>query len=365
MKNILKCECGGIVEVVLHNYSEIKIPQNPNSMWDYFELLPLEDKDNIITLSEGMTPLLKTENLSRQLGIKNLFIKDETRNPTGSFKDRPNTMAISKAKELGIKTITIASSGNASASAAAYAAKAQMKCVVFVPENTPEAKLAQAKCYGAEINRIPGNYSNAFNKALEATKKNNWFNVTSTYLNPYSYEGDKTVSYEIDKLIDVPDYIFVPIGAGPLLHGIYKGYKELRKMGYVKKLPKMVGVQSTGCSPIVDAFENGDNIVRPWNKKVSSIASGIDDPLTGYEDDGTLTLKTIYESSGFGIKITDEEVMNGLYQLAESEGVFAEPAGVIGVAAVKKSLKHNLIKKQDKVVIMITGHGLKNIKAVL
>jgi len=171
MKNILKCECGGIVEVVLHNYSEIKIPQNPNSMWDYFELLPLEDKDNIITLSEGMTPLLKTENLSRQLGIKNLFIKDETRNPTGSFKDRPNTMAISKAKELGIKTITIASSGNASASAAAYAAKAQMKCVVFVPENTPEAKLAQAKCYGAEINRIPGNYSNAFNKALEATKK--------------------------------------------------------------------------------------------------------------------------------------------------------------------------------------------------
>ncbi len=361
--NKLNCECGGILEIVGYDYKRVEYNQKPVKVWDYKDLLPVNETKNIITLAEGLTPLIRAKNLGSKIGLKNLYIKDETRNPTGSFKDRPTSIAISKALELGIKTVILASSGNAATSAAAYAAKGNLECILCIPEDTPVEKVTQARIYGAQINKIQGNYSNSYKKALEYAIKNEWFNVTSTYLNPYSVEGDKVIAYELfNELEAVPDYILVPIGAGPLLHGVFKGFEELRALGLVESLPKMVGVQSEGCCPIVESYEKNQKEVYSWSKTINTLASGINDPLVGYEKDGTFTLDTIYQSNGYAIKSDDKSTMKGLYSLAQNEGIFAEPAGAIGVAGVQQLLKKKRINPEDIVVILVTGHGLKNMK---
>lgn len=363
LQNFLKCECGGILEVS-YNYDSVNLPKEPKQLWDYLDFLPISDKSKIVSLQEGNTPLIKADRLGKILGLNDLYIKDETRNPTGSFKDRPNTVAVSKAKELGIDTVVVASSGNASASAAAYAAKGNLRCIVFIPQNASVEKLAQAKVYGAEIIKVNGDYSDAFNAALKITEKYGWYNVTSTYLNPYSVEGDKTIAYELFEQVGVPDYVLVPIGAGPLLYGIYKGFQELKSLGFIKQLPKMVGVQPEGCCPIVAAFEERRHLVKPWTQKINSIAEGVTDPLKGYENDGTLTLKIIYNSNGYGIKVDDQSLLDGLYSLAKYEGIFTEPAGSIGIGAVKKMISGGLIRPDAKIVVVATGHGLKNTKVI-
>jgi threonine synthase len=220
-------------------------------------------------MNEGLTSsFAKLKNLKNKYDLKSIYIKDETRNPTASFKDRPTSVGISKALELGYRIVTIASSGNGAAATAGYAAKAGVKSHVFVPENTPESKINQILTYGAEIIKVKGVYSNSYKLALEATKKFNWANLTSTYLNPYTLEGDKTVAYELFYQIEgeVPDYIFVPIGAGPLLYGIFKGFKELNILGLCNKIPAMVGVQAEKCSPIISAYKQNKKYVVAWEK---------------------------------------------------------------------------------------------------
>lgn len=339
----------------------MKLPPNPKEMWDYIDFLPVEERNNVVSLGESISPLLEAKNLEKQLGLDNLYIKDYARNTTGSFKDRPNSVGISKAKEFGIDTIVIASSGNASSSAAAYAAKGNMRCIVFVPESTPKEKLVQARVYQAEVFKVKGHYSNAFRLAMEATSKYGWYNVTTTYLNPYTVEGNKVVAYELFEQIGVPDFIFVPIGAGPLLYGTLKGFKELKMMGKIEKYPKMVGVQAARCSPIVEAFEKNQREVKGWTKEIPTIASGINDPLIGYENDGSLTLEAIYQSKGYGVKLQEEAILESIHSLAKEEGIFAEPAGAVGLGGVKQLVEKGVIKPADKVVVLVTGHGLKNI----
>ena len=362
------CEkCHGIL-MVDYDYDKMKsnldltIFSTPNaSLWHYKDLLPVKDERNIITMSEGMTPLLQNlRNLKTKYNLKSIYIKDETRNPTASFKDRPTSVGISKALELGYKIVTIASTGNGAAATAGYAAKAGVKSYIFVPENTPISKINQVLTYGAEIVKVKGVYSNSYKLALEASKKFNWANLTSTYLNPYTLEGDKTVAYELFYQMEgeVPDYIFVPIGAGPLLYGIFKGFKELNILGLCNKIPAMVGVQAENCSPIITAYKQNKKYVVAW-EKADTIASGIADPLIGYDQDGTMTLDAIYKTDGIGVTVSEDELINAVYELGNQEGIFAEPAAAASWAGYKKLLRDKKITGKDKVVLMITGHGLK------
>ncbi|MGB6371761.1 MAG: threonine synthase [Atribacterota bacterium] len=362
------CEnCNGIL-MVDYDYDKMKdnlaltIFSTPKAnLWHYKDLLPVNDEKNIISMNEGMTPLLQNlKNLKTKYNLKSIYIKDETRNPTASFKDRPTSVGISKALELGYKIVTIASTGNGAAATAGYAAKAGVKSYIFVPENTPVSKINQVLTYGAEIVKVKGVYSNSYKLALEASKKFNWANLTSTYLNPYTLEGDKTVAYELFYQMEgeVPDYIFVPIGAGPLLYGIFKGFKELNILGLCNKIPAMVGVQAENCSPIITAYKQNKKYVVAW-EKADTIASGIADPLIGYDQDGTMTLDAIYKTNGIGVAVSEDELINAVYELGSQEGIFAEPAAAAAWAGYKKLLKDEKITRNDKVVLMITGHGLK------
>jgi len=319
-------------------------------------MLPVERRENIISLSEGNTPLIRTDSLG-----DDFYVKDETRNPTGSFKDRPNTVGLSKAKELGARTVGIASSGNAAGSLSAYAAKAKIECVVCVPENTPDSKLRQILVFGAKVAKVTGTYSSAFNMISESCQKYGWHNLTSVCTaNPYQVEGDKTAAYEIYERLNNPDWVLIPLGAGPLLVGIFRGFWELREAGLIDKIPRLVGVQAEECAPIVRAFRSGDREVSPWEGKPHTIAHSIADPLTGYSQDGTLTLEKIRESGGVAESVNDKEMFEAVWQLAQGEGIFAEPAAASTLAAANKLKRNGVISQGDRVVLMITGTGLKS-----
>jgi threonine synthase len=366
-------KCGGILEV-LYDYdvlaecvSRSVFESERDGVWKYFHLLPLRTKQAIISLSEGGTNLIKSKRLAEDYGLKNLHIKDETRNPTGSFKDRPNTVSISKACEFGAHTIAVASSGNAAGSLSAYAAKAGLRCIVAVPADVPLGKLTQIMICGPKIVKVRGTYSSAFNLIREACLKYSWHNLTSVCsANPYQVEGDKTVAYELSEQLDwnPPDWVTVPLGAGPLLVGTWKGFKELYRLDLIRELPKMVGVQAEGCSPIVRAFKEGKMEVTSWTEP-KTIAHSIADPLVGYAQDGTLALNRIRESHGVAESVTDDEMVEAISILARREGIFAEPAASASLAVVKKLKDAGVIAKDDCVVSLVTGTGLKSPEPIL
>lgn len=360
------CPCCGYSLEVKYDYDSVdkqkvsKSLENIGGVWAYCELLPLKDMDNVISMEEGNTPLLESRVIGAKAGVR-LYLKDETRNPTLSFKDRPNTVGISVAKELGYRDVAIASTGNGAASLSAYSAKGGLTCHVFVPKSTPMGKVTQALYHGAEIIYSDGDYSESFHNALKECIENNWANITSTYINPYTMEGDKTLAYEIFTQLDcnVPDWIVVPLGAGPMLSGIWKGFGELRLLGFSDRLPRMIGVQAEGCAPIIDAFEKGASRVTAWGK-CDTVAGAIADPLKGYEEDGTRTLKCIRASNGYGVKVSDDSIMKMVKELSEEEAIFAEPASAASVSAVYELRNRGVIKCNESVVSIITAHGLKD-----
>ena len=369
-ENVYACPaCGYSLESVtqyagVSTDSVAAMLSSARTVWDFLPLLPVENKENIVSLGEGGTPLVPALRMSAAMGTQ-LLLKDETRNPTCSFKDRPNTVGISVARELGINTVAIASTGNGGASLAAYAARANMKCYVFIPEATPAGKVVQSAAHGATIVRVKGHYSNPYQLALEASQHFGWANLTSTYLNPFTMEGDKTIAYELHMQTNgvVPDWIVVPLGAGAMLSGIYKGYQELQRFGFVNKLPKMIGVQAAGCAPITRAFEEGREKVDEWQNP-KTVAGGICDPLSGYAKDGTRTLRCIRASGGVGITVTDEEIMTTLAELAQQEAIFCEPAAAAAAAAAKALAGRGVIRQGETVVSIITGHGLKDTEII-
>jgi len=360
-------KCGGILQVD-YDYQRLSERQKPRmvkkkgiGIWKYKEFLPIQDYSKMISLHEGGTKLLRCKRLGRRLGIEKLYVKDETTNPTGSFKDRPISVAVTKAKEFSAKTMVSASSGNAGASLSAYAAKAGIECWIFAPAGVPQEKTCQMRVHGSKLVIINGTYSDAFKLARTCAEELGWFNVTSTFCNPYTVEGDKTVGYEILEQLhyDAPDWVLIPVGAGPLLVGSWRGFMEMKRLGWVNRSPSMVGVQAEGCSPIVKAFKVGRSTVEPWGNP-RTVVSAIADPLQGYPQDGTLTLNTIRKSNGLAEACSDYEILQAVKWLAETEGIFAEPAGAAPIAALDKLTGEGKLEKKDVVVCVVTGSGLKD-----
>ncbi len=347
--------CYGSLDIVF-DYDEIKklilkesFLRQPASHWKYWMFYPTQDLTKRITLGEGGTQLLQ----SSKLGFEDLWLKIETTNPTGSFKDRGSTIEITRAKELNVFSVCLASTGNMGASVAAYCAKAGIKCKVFLPNNVSKVKIKQIKIYGADIVRVKGNYTQALKSCEEYSKK------TDTYLvgdYPYRGEGEKSVGFEISDQLNwsVPDYIITPMGNGTLIYAIWDAFVDMKKVGLIDYLPKMVGIQSVGCSPIVDAWKNGLKEIKPLNKS-KTLASAIDCPSPL---DGVKALESIDKSHGFAETVTDNELIKMREELARKEGIFAELAGVASLTAAIK-LKKEL---DGKIVCIISGSGLKDLK---
>lgn len=335
--------------------------EDGTGMWRHRGSLPVSSSAEKVTLGEGGTPLLRAGRLQT---AGRLLLKNETANPTASFKDRPVAVAATVARELNLTGLVCASTGNTGVAVAAYAARSGLPAVCVVPEATPPTKLRQIEAVGARIVRVGGDYSDAYALALAAAEDYGWANLTSTYVNPYMLEGDKTVAYEIFEQLgeQAPDWVFVPVGAGPLLAAIHKGFGELGASG--EDGPRMVAVQAAGCAPIARAFEAGREEVDPWDRPVETAASSIADALRGYPEDGTRTLSVVRRSGGRAVAVSEEETRAAMGDLAGSEGLLVEPGAAVAVAAYKRLAGENVIEGGQTAVIVLTGHGLKDPEAL-
>jgi len=361
------CGNDGLLEVE-YDYEKIKkeftldfLKNNKNySMWRYLPLLPINDPSKIGPLQVGFTPLYEVKNIRSDLGVENLYIKDEGRNPTASLKDRASAVVVVKAQELGLNEITCASTGNAASSLAGATASLGLKSYIFAPKTAPKAKLTQLLVFGATVFAVNGSYDEAFDLSIEATKEFGWYN-RNTGFNPYTVEGKKTVALEIAEQLnfEVPDYVFVSVGDGNIISGVYKGFFDLFNLGFISKIPRLVAVQAEGCKPVVDAV-NGDGVIKPVipNTIADSISVGI--PRSGL-----MAVKYIKESDGFGISVSDSEILSSIKYLGEKSGIFAEPAASTAFAGYLKALREGKISKKDKVVVIITGNGLKDIDSAM
>lgn len=367
-----KCsQCGGILEIQYDYNSVIKsgfkekmlnCRHIPN-IWYFKELLPLENEKNIITLEEGNTPIIRSKIFVRDKDKPRLDFKDESRNPTCSFKDRPLSVAISKVKEDGKNWVITSTHGNAGIALAAYSARAGLNSLVIVPNKSPEDSLAVIQAYGTKVFKIKGDISDAYNFSLEISDEFNIVNLATTFLSPYTTEGDKTIAFEIFCQYNgvLPDWILFPIGDGPLLVGCYKGFKELLDLDLINKIPRLVAVQSEKCAPIARAYINNIDEVEVWDKDEETIAMGINEPLKGYPEDGTITLKRIKDSGGLAIAVNENEIKGAMFDLIRKEGLFPEPTGSVGFAGAKKLYAQNYFKKEDKVLVLLTGGGMTDI----
>lgn len=334
-------------------------PSQPG-VWRYHGYLPDVEPPHRITLGEGETPLLELARLGADLGASRLYVKHEGINPSGSFKDRPTAVGLSVSLEFGIDTAVVSSTGNAGAAVAAYAARAGIRAIVVASAGVSLPKLAPIAAYGADVVLVDGSVSDAFWLGYEAARRWGWANLTSTFLNPYTVEGNKTVAFELLRQTPaVPDAILVPVSVGPLLVGIERGYRELRELGVVDRIPRLIAVQAANCAPIVEAFEAGREAVDAWPGPAQTLAGGIADPLTGYENDATYALRVIRDTDGFAIACSEQEIAHAAVALARREGVFAEPTGAVSVAGARKALERGLLEPDELIVCVVTGHGLK------
>ncbi len=332
-------------------------------MWRYRELMPVSEDKNIVTLGEGGTPLIKAKRLAEELRVKNLYLKDETRNPTGSFKDRGMSVAVSMAVEFGYKVTVTASSGNAAAALAAYSAKAGLETYAFVIEEAGYGKVAQLLFYGAKVFRVKGlGKEDPTVKMMKLTyEKYGWYPSPSFGpFNPYQIEGPKTISYEVVEQLNwnIPDWVIVPVGAAALLTSVWKGFRDFKELGFIDNLPKLAAIQSTGNPPFVRAWNEKAEAfkVKPWPKP-ETIATGLEDPYPWDHDGG---LKALHETNGVAEEVSDELILKAMKMLAKYEGIFAEPSGVASLAGYMKLLEERTIDRGDTVVVLITGHGLKD-----
>lgn len=349
--------CGGVLECVVDPEAWIDTDlgsELPPTQWRFGGRLPGIGRP--ISLAEGATPLRATTLLASE-GCE-LWVKDETVNPSGSFKDRMSSVALSWAVEHGATKVVCASTGNAAASAAAYAAVAGLPCLVAVPEATATGKLAQVLAYGAQVVRVSGTYSDAYALAAELEGMDGVVNLTTTYRNPFAVCGLTTIGFELmEQLHVVPDYIYVPTGAGPLVRGIDRAYRAALAAGLVGSRPRMVAVQASGCAPVASAFATGSTTVVPWGTPTTR-ARGIADPLQGYSEEAELTLDSLRNSGGHALAVSDELIAHAADRLAGS-GIYAELAGAAGVAGVLADLERHATTGA-KVIALVTGAGWKD-----
>jgi threonine synthase len=352
-------QCRGLLEIRF-DLSSRRIPWKNRSLgvWKYREILPLDDDRFITSLNEGGTGLHHCQRLGREIGLKKLYVKNEGENPTGSFKDRGMTVAISKARELRKKRMVCASTGNTAASLAAYSAKAGLKCIVLVPTGkVAKGKLLQVIMHGARIFQVNGDFDQAMTAVIELTNHRNRFYLMNS-LNPFRLEGQKTLAYEVcDQLEnEAPDALVLPVGNGGNISGIWKGFNEFQDLGIVTKRPRMIGIQAEKAAPIVRAVKKRQNTITPVSNP-QTLASAI---RIGSPVNWTKVLRAIKESNGTAEKVSDREILEAQRDLAAKEGIFVEPASAASIAGLKKMIKSGDIDRSEVVVCVTTGHGLKD-----
>ena len=361
---LTNCTCGGILDIV-YDYGYIKsrltkeklAARKDMTMWRYRELLPIEEETENTPLRVGNTPLYEEPRLAEMLGLGHLYVKDDGLNPTSSLKDRASAMAVAKAKEAGKDIIACSSTGNAASSLAGNAAAAGMKTYIFVPSRAPKGKVAQLLTFGATVVSVQGNYEETFELSSKAIDRWGWYNRNAA-VNPYLSEGKKTVSLEICEQLQwkAPDYIAVAVGDGCTIGGVWKGLKDLYAIGFIDKLPRLISCQAEGCCPLNRAIEEK----APWHPmEENTLADSI---AVGVPRNPDKALQAIEESNGLVVNVSDAEIMAAQKLLGSVCGLFGEPAGVTGTAGVKKLCEMGVLGKDDTVVTMISGNGLKDVE---
>ncbi|MCL2607266.1 MAG: threonine synthase [Methanomassiliicoccaceae archaeon] len=352
--------CGGLLTIKI-NLEPLKAmkPKDlkmPLGVWRYAALMPV-DASKRISIQEGGTPLYRCDALGKEIGVENTWVKYEGANPTGSFKDRGMTIGVSRAAEIGAKIVGCASTGNTSASLAAYAAKAGMKCAVFLPSGKVAAgKLAQAVFFGAKVISVDGNFDDALKIARDLSEERSLYLLNS--INPYRPEGQKSVLFEImDQLaFDVPDRIILPVGNAANIWAVYKAIIELEEIGWIDKIPMLTGIQAEGSMPVTRAFESkSSDFTAEENPETVATAIRIGNPVSGRK-----ALKAIYGTGGYSVSVTDDEILSAQKLLGRKEGVGVEPASAASVAGAKKLREMGVIDKNERVVCICTGNALKD-----
>jgi threonine synthase len=359
-------ECFGPLDVH-YNFPSITkdtFTNREQTYWRYFEMLPIIDKSNIVSINAGMTPLVRAEKLGKKIGLNNLYIKNDSVNPTFSFKDRPAGVAISKAKEFGLSSVGCASTGNLASATAAHAAKADFPCYIFAPSDIEHAKIAQALSYGANYIAVDGTYDDA-NRIAAQIGDSKGVGIVNINMRSYYVEGSKTLAYEVAEQLDwkVPDQLIVPTGSGAMLNAICKGFEELETVSLIDKVSKMHMncAQPHGCAPIVNAFKNNsDDVIPVENPDTVAKSLAIGDP-----GDGRYVLKRLKQYNGIAQESNNKEILDAILLLARTEGIFTEPAGGVAVAVLKKMVEDGKIDKDETTVCYVTGNGLKATESIM
>ncbi len=361
------CECGGPLlvrydlERARQQWSRESLDDASPDMWRYAPMLPVTERRHMVSMGEGWTPLIRARKLGMRIGAEELWVKDEGLNPTGSFKARGLSCAISMCLELGVKKVAIPSAGNAAGAMAAYAAAAGLEAHIFMPRDVPQANYIECKATGAKVTLVDGLINDCGRIVAERAKAENWFDV-STLKEPYRIEGKKTMGYEVAEQLDweLPDAIFYPAGGGVGLIGMWKAFEEMEALGWIgPKRPKMIAVQAEGCQPIVKAFESGADHGELY-PNASTVAAGLRVPKPLGD---RLMLRAIRESGGCAIAVSDADMLDAGVELASDEGMFAAPEGGACVAAARKLIETGFLKASDQIVLYNTGSGLKYLEA--
>ncbi|MCL5951534.1 MAG: threonine synthase [Chloroflexi bacterium] len=380
----------GILDTI-YDYRKIAAATNPVaigasrdfSIWRYADLLPLKDaRRSAPPLQVGWTPLYRAMRLGESLGLSKLYLKDDGRNPTASFKDRASAVVVAKAQELGVEMITTASTGNAGAALAGLAAAAHMPAIIFVPETAPQAKVAQLLIFGSQVMLVKGSYDQAFDLCLAASKEFGWY-CRNTGYNPYTVEGKKTAALEICEQLasvgatgrrlrvpqrsrsplqkwEAPDRIFVSVGDGNIISGLWKGLRDLAALGWIDKMPKLMGIQAEGSAACYNAWKAGTDKITPVHAQTIADSIGADLPR-----DGTRAVRAVRETKGAYLTVSDDEILAAISELARGAAVFAEPAGAAAYAGLVKAVRRGMVGSDETVVCLITGNGLKDIPSAM
>jgi len=357
------CGLDGTLDV-LYDYAEAartmsaeSLAGRERSLWRYGELLPIESDDYIPRLSVGWTPLYDCPDVAHEYGVGSLMLKDDGRNPTGSLKDRASAVGVGRALETGQKTVACASTGNAASSLSGFAAVAGLRSFIFVPRTAPAAKVTQLLIYGANVVLVKGDYADAFNLATAAIDRYGWYNRNCA-INPWLVEGKKTCAMEIAEQTgwDVPDRVFIAVGDGCCISGLYKGFSDLKRVGLISRVPRIVGVQASGARPIYEAFKSGAERVAfgPADTVADSIS-------VGAPRNWAKALRAVRESDGDMTVVSDVDILSAIPEMARKTGVFGEPAGAAAFAGFRSMAREGLIGRDERVAVVVTGNGLKDI----
>ena len=363
------CEsCGGMLEPEFdlagetEHYREVIRGGCRSGVWDYRDLLPVEDVEEPVTLGEGNTPMLHARNLAKVVGVDQLFLKNETLNPSGTYKDRFATVALSIEKAKHTPAVALGSAGNAAAAMSAYSAKAGMPCFVLLPPGAVAERGWQVRGYGANLIRMEYTIDDCIQMAKQGESLFGWKSLTTNMLtNPLASDGYKTVGYEIGKQLDfqMPDWIVVPVGGAALFNKVYKGCKDMLELGLIQKMPRFVGAQAAGCAPMVDAYRKGLKQPEKWPGVPETVAFAIADVCVY---DGITSMDILEKTGGCAEEATDEEILEAMHLIASKEAVVAEPASACSVACARKLVTKGVIQPSESVLCILSGNGMRDLK---